>query len=163
MAENQIIKSGSTTNHPILARESHSNKPMKVPGGPLLNQNLFSFCFPLFYFNNFFLPNYSSSNKKMMFIMEGMLSKSLRSQYWPAISMDWIVEAGQKVKDPNARLISPEALSIHMECHNLSNRMIKTFFKTRKKKNSNRVRFRQSFIENTNFMWLCPTSITNIF
>lgn len=127
---------------------------MKVPGGPLLNQNLFSFCFPLFYFNNFFLPNYSSSNKKMMFIMEGMLSKALSSQYWPAISMDWIVEAGQKVKDPNARLISPEALSIHMECHNLSNRMIKTFFKTRKKKNSNRVRFRQSFIENTNLMWL---------
>ena len=52
--------------------------------------------------------------------MEGMLSKALSSQYWPAISMDRIVEAGEKVKDPNARLISPEALSIHMECHNLS-------------------------------------------
>ena len=58
----------------------------------------------------------------MMFIMEGMLSKA---QYWPAISTDWIVEAGQKAKDPNARLISPEALSIHMECHNLLSRMIK--------------------------------------
>jgi len=35
--------------------------------------------------------------------------------------MDWSVEVGQKVKDPDARLQSPEGLSTHMECHNLSN------------------------------------------
>lgn len=51
--------------------------------------------------------------------MESTLSKALN---WPAISMDWSVEAGQKVKDPNARLQWPEALSIHMECHTLSNK-----------------------------------------
>ena len=71
--------------------------------------------------------------------MEGMLSKALSSQYWPAISMDRIVEAGEKVKDPNARLISPEALSIHMECHNLSNRMIKTILKLKKKKKGKKI------------------------
>lgn len=37
----------------------------------------------------------------------------------PAISMDWSGGDGQKVKDLNARLQSPVALSIHMECHTL--------------------------------------------
>lgn len=41
--------------------------------------------------------------------------------------MDGIGEVGQKVKDQDAPLKSPEGLSNHVECHNLLNTNTHTF------------------------------------